>query len=167
MSDPAEEFRKLAETTAALRRDVKAALEKSAPDHRRDFAEVLTALKKIEQKAAHDATPGMLREAAERGAANGAKEAIGTLWEASRMLRNAQERADEHASLWWRFRGVVSALMLFIGLAGGLAAGIWFANRLVSPGVIATAPGCAYAGGTFFPSNPPQQPKYGCVFWGE
>ena len=112
MSDPAEEFRKLAETTAALRRDVKAALEKSAPDHRRDFAEVLTALKKIEQKAAHDATPGMLREAAERGATNGAKEASATLWEATKILAErarAWRRAGGGASVAVDLHGVVGA----------------------------------------------------------
>lgn len=163
MSDPAEEFRKLAETTAALRRDVKTALEKSAPDHRRDFAEVLTALKKIEQKTAHDAAPGMLREAAERGAANGAKEASATLWEAAQILRSERERGDVRvAVLQWLW--IFTALL---GLSVGILFGMWTGFRFMPDRVIVTSSGCSFIGGTFTPAQPPQQPQSACVFWGK
>lgn len=162
MSDPAEEFRKLAEAVAGMRREVRSALEKQAPDYGGDLAGILTVLQRIEKKPALGLAPGALAEAAERGAEKGTKEAVGAFRDGVRVLENAQERTDRRISLFqWLWAGLV-----LVTLCAGIGFGALLGFRFVPVNVITSPAGCAFIGGTFAPAHPPQQPQNACVFWG-
>jgi len=167
MSDPAEEFRKLAEAVGQMRQEVAIALDRAAPDYRRDLALLFTALKAIEQKPALSASVGALDAAARDGASNGAAEAINALRSVQRALEEAQRRQDQYVP-WierqsWYFWGGLWGVALALGLIGGTVLGV----RTFPAFLIATEAGCDFVGGDYRPAKPSQQTAPVCAFWGK
>ena len=174
MSDPAEEFRKLAEVVERLavavgetRGDLATALDRAAPDYRRDLAHIFTALKEIEQKPALGASAGALERSAAEGATKGASDAASALRAALGGLSEARQREAEHVHLIdrlsWQVWAGAFVVVLLCGLAGGVAMGV----RLFPTGLMATEAGCGLAGGRYSPPAPPKQMAEACVFWGK
>lgn len=160
MSDPVEEFRKLADVVAEMRREVKEGLERTAPDYGRDLARILTALQEIEKKPALRMTAAGLEGAAERGAEKGTKEAAGAFRDGVQALENAQERADRRMD---RFQWLWAGLVL-VTLCAGIGFGALLGFRFVPVNIITSPAGCAFIGGTFAPAQPPGRSQKACIF---
>lgn len=162
MSDPAEEFRKLAEAVAEMRQEVKKGLERTAPDYGRDLARILTALREIEKKPALQMSAAGLEGAAERGAEKGTKEVAGRFRDGVQALENAQERTDGRMRLYqWLWAGLV-----LVTLCAGIGFGALLGFRFVPMNVITSPAGCAFIGGIFISAQPPGRPQDACAFWG-
>lgn len=149
MSDPAEEFRKLAEVVAEMRLEVKKGLERTAPDYGRDLARILTALQEIEKKPALRMAAEVLERRIGNAAAEGTKEAAEAFREGARVLYAVPDRDERHVSrrqYFWTL-GLVAALFV------GCFAGTWLGAWVLPNSVIVTSSGCSFIGGTFSPAQ--------------
>lgn len=164
MSDPAEEFRKLAEAVGQMRQEVATALDRAAPDYRRDLAQLFTALNAIEQKPVLSASAGALDAAARAGAEKGVSDAASALRRAQRAFDEAQRRVDDHVSvlnrLSWQTALVATVVLLALGTVTGVSLGVY----LFPTSLMSTKAGCTLGGGLFVPAQG-QNPD-ACVYWG-
>lgn len=125
--EAAEEFARLADVVAELRQDVAAALAKAAPDHRRDFAQLLTTLKAIEEKPALAASSGNVAEAAKVGASQGSAAAVADLNRAREAMAQAVEEiqagARKRRQVSLRAKGAIATLLVpaLVSFGAGLA----------------------------------------------
>lgn len=165
MSDAAQAFEDLTKVVIDLRKDVAEALDRAAPDYRRDLAQLFTALKVIEQKPALGASGSALDAAARAGAREGAAEAVAALRAAQRALEGiqgerigfAREIERQSRYLW----GGAFAAVLVVGLICGTVLGV----RTFPASLMATKAGCSLGGGLFVPAKG-QNPD-ACVYWGK
>ncbi len=136
--EAAEEFARLADVMAELRQDVAAALAKVAPDHRRDFAQLFTALKAIEEKPALAASSGNVAEAAKAGASQGSAAAVADMNRAREALAqaveeiHAEERRRRQVSL--RAKVAIIAVLVLVPALVSFGAGLAVAPTLQREG---------------------------------
>lgn len=163
MSDPEEEFRKLADVVGEMRREVAAALGKAAPDYRRDLAQLFTVLQAIEKKPALGASGSALEAAAAEGGRKGAAEAVDALRAALRAFSDVQRRVDDHVSVLNRLSWYGLLAVIVVMLGAGTVAGISLGVSLFPASLMSTKSGCALGGGLFVPAKG-QNPD-ACVYW--
>lgn len=136
--EAAEEFARLADVVAELRQDVAAALAKTTPDHRRDFAQLLTTLKEIQEKPALAASSGDVAEAAKTGATEGSGEAVVDLNKAREALAQAVEEIQagekKHRRISRRAKVAMVGLLVLVPALVSFGAGLAVAPTLQREG---------------------------------
>lgn len=134
-SEAAEEFARLADVVAELRQDVAAALAKAAPDHRRDFAQLLTTLKEIQEKPALAASSG---DVAKAGASEGSATAVVDLNRAREAMVQAVEEIQagerKRRQLSLRARVAIVAFLVLVPALVSFGTGLTVAPTLQREG---------------------------------
>ncbi|WP_155801871.1 hypothetical protein [Magnetospirillum molischianum] len=64
------------------------------------------------------------------------------------------------AGMGWKLRALLAVLILLVGVCLGVVFGV----RLFPASLMATSPGCAIAGGKFYPANPTKNTVDACAF---
>jgi hypothetical protein len=107
-----------------------------------------------------------LETAVQRAVANTGelRTAAGEIQQASREAKQAAMAAagagEALAGTGWKLRALLVLLCVLVGVCLGALFGV----RLFPASLMATPPGCAFAGGNFYPPNPAKNSAGGCAF---
>jgi len=137
-SEAAAEFARLAGTMEVLCQKVDTALSQVAPDHRRDFAQLFTALTTIQGKPALNASSWSVEKAAADGAAKGIATVVTSLDQAreamNRVVEDIQAREQKRRQVSRRAKMAIAALLVLVSAVGGFGAGLMVAPALQQEG---------------------------------